>query len=168
MGKRFTKAYENDKLYGRAASFLIDVQIWLLGVLRKYFRDVVLHYDYTDFMKAMKEDLLPLIGEVGLYTLENWQKRLKEKNKTEKRKQVLACIDIVKKVLENHGLQHFERESKYHLINRFSPKKFPDQKIKRSHVPHLYSFLYYARPEYFENLKKQEENAAAVEFRQKS
>jgi hypothetical protein len=167
LGKRFTKAYENDKLYARASSFLQDVQIWLLGVLKRYFRDEVLRFNHVDFMRAIKEDLLPLVGEVGLYLLDNWQRRLKEKKKMDKRKMVQTCIDIVKSILENHGYQHLEKETKYNMMNRFGPKKCPKDVRKRSHVKQIYSYVHYARPEYFESEKKKEDLAEEVEFSKK-
>ena len=79
-------------------------------------------------MKAIKCDLGPLLGEVGLWVLTNYSNRLKEKGKTEKRKGALIAIDIVKNYLEN-GLDYLSKESKYHFINKLSPKKFPDQLI---------------------------------------
>jgi len=38
---------------------------------------------------------------------------------------VKVALEIVKLVLEK-GVKHFEKESKYHLVNRYSPKKCPE------------------------------------------
>ena len=72
----------------------------MVGVLVQYLVKQVLHFDHADFMKAMKEDVQPLLGEVGLWALTNYCNRQKEKGKLEKKK-------------------------KYYFMNKFSPKKLP-------------------------------------------
>jgi hypothetical protein len=37
----------------------------MLGVLSKYFLKQVLRFDHPDFLKAIKLDVGPLLGEVG-------------------------------------------------------------------------------------------------------
>jgi hypothetical protein len=98
----------------------------MIGVLAKYFIKTVLHFSHEDFMKAVKLDIPPLLGEIGLWVLTNYCNRQKEKGKADKRKQGQVAIDIVKSYLEQN-LDYLGKENKYHFINKFSPKKFPDQ-----------------------------------------
>ena len=58
----------------------------MVGVLSKYFIKTVLHYSHEDFLKAIKLDIPPLLGEVGLWVMNNYCNRQKEKGKAEKRK----------------------------------------------------------------------------------
>ncbi len=48
-------------------------------------------------------------------------------------------------------------------MNRFSPKKCPDQQIKRSQIEHLYSWSHYAPQSWYDHLKKLEEEARTAE-----
>lgn len=43
--------------------------IWLPGVLLKYMVNSVLHFSKLDFIKALKYDLGPILGEVGLFMI---------------------------------------------------------------------------------------------------
>ena len=43
--------------------------------MRKYFIKSVLHFNHADFMKAMKLDIGPLLGDVGLWVLTNYSNR---------------------------------------------------------------------------------------------
>jgi hypothetical protein len=47
----------------------------MIGVMRKYFISTVLRYSHSDFMKAMKLDLGPLLGEVGIWVMTNYANR---------------------------------------------------------------------------------------------
>jgi hypothetical protein len=47
----------------------------MVGVLVRYFVKQVLHFDHTDFLKAVKEDIQPLLGELGLWALTNYSMR---------------------------------------------------------------------------------------------
>ena len=67
----FINALNKDRLYTRPVGFMTDQQIWLLGVSARYFLHNVLHFDHTDFMKAIRWDLQPLLSELGLWVLEN-------------------------------------------------------------------------------------------------
>jgi hypothetical protein len=49
-----------------------DQQIWMIGVLVRYFVKKVLSFDHADFMKALKEDINPLLGDLGLWALHNY------------------------------------------------------------------------------------------------
>ena len=96
----------------------------MVGVLVQYLVKQVLHFDHADFMKAMKEDVQPLLGEVGLWALTNYCNRQKEKGKLEKKKMGTVALDIVKSYLEC-GLDYIGQETKYYFMNKFSPKKLP-------------------------------------------
>ena len=82
----FSAALGKDRLYQRPVGFMQDQQIWMIGVLVRYFVKQVLSFDHPDFMKAMKEDINPLLGELGLWALTNYSMRQKEKGKADKKK----------------------------------------------------------------------------------
>lgn len=75
----FSNALGKDRLYKRPVGFMQDQQIWMIGVLVRYLVKKVLHFDHADFLKAIKEDIQPLLGEVGLWALTNYSMRQKEK-----------------------------------------------------------------------------------------
>jgi hypothetical protein len=81
----------------------------MIGVLTKYFVKQVLRFDHQDFMKAMRNDLPPLLGEMGLWVLTNYANRQQEKGKTEKRKMAQVAIEIVKNYQEN-GFDYLGKE----------------------------------------------------------
>lgn len=155
---RFSNAMRKDQLYKRATSYMTDGLIWMLKVLKLYMVDTVLRFDHADFLKAVTDDVPPLVSEVGIWILENSIVREKELGNTERMKQYKTCLDIVKKIMDK-GIDYFSKEGKYHLMNKFSPKKCPDHHIKRSGIKFLYSFKNYARPEYFQHLDQMEEDA---------
>lgn len=86
MKTTFSQALQKDRLYLRPAGFIQQNQIWMIGVLTKYFIKTVLHFSHEDFLKAVKIDIQPLLGDVGLWILTNYCNRQKEKGKTDKRK----------------------------------------------------------------------------------
>ena len=45
----------------------------MVGVLVKYFVNQVLRFDHQDFVRAIKTDLGPLLGDTGLWALKNYQ-----------------------------------------------------------------------------------------------
>ncbi len=60
----------------------------------------------------------------------NWLSRVKELgNDRELEKKIKVVIDIIRKI-EEKGAEYFEKESRYHLTNKFSPKKLPEQQQK--------------------------------------
>lgn len=63
-------------------------------------------------------------------------------------------MEIVEKYLEN-GLDVLGEEKKYNFINKFGPKKCPEQQVKRDSITHLYSWTHYAPINYFEHIKKE-------------
>lgn len=163
----FSQALGRDRLYQRPAGFMQDQQIWMIGVLTRYFVKKVLNFDHADFMKAIKEDIQPLLGEVGLWILTNYSNRQKEKNLPEKKKRAQVAIEIVKSYLE-HGYDNIGQEKKYYFMNKFSPKKFPDQQIKRESIEFIYSWMHYAPQQWFEHLRRLEEEAKISEDRKKN
>jgi MYND finger len=134
----------------------MDQQIWMVGVLSKYFVNQVLRFNHQDFMRALRQDLAPLLGEMGMWVLTNYANRQQEKGKTEKRKMALVCVDIIKKYIEE-GYDYLGKEGKYNLINKFGPKKCPAQQIHREHLPFLYSWMHYAPQTWYKHVKKLEE-----------
>lgn len=163
----FSHALGRDRLYQRAAGFMQDQQIWMLGVLTRYLVRHVLHFDHADFMKAFKEDVHPLLGEVGVWLLTNYAERQKEKGKTEKKKQAGVALDIVKSYLE-HGFDQIGQEKKYHFMNKYSPKKLPAAQVKRENLPFIYSWMHYAPQQWFEHIRKLEDDARLAEERKKN
>lgn len=69
---KFDEAMKKDMLYKKATAFMNNGMIWLLKVLKLYFVNSVLRFDYKDFTKAIKLDLPPLFSHVGLWIMENW------------------------------------------------------------------------------------------------
>lgn len=74
---------------------------------------------------------------------------------------IKVAIDIINKSekIDQKGNRYFDTESKYHLTNKYSPKKCPDLQQFRSKIKPLYSYSFYARPEYFENIDKEKREA---------
>jgi hypothetical protein len=139
----------------------------MIGVLCQYFVKQVLHFDHADFVKAIKEDLHPILGEVGVWVLTNYCNTQKLKGKTEKKKQGSVALEILRNYLE-HGLDQLGIEKKYLFINKYSPKKLPEQQIKRESIPFIYSWMHYAPQAWFEHIKKLEEEAKTSEERKKN
>lgn len=75
MKTSFSAALGKDRLYQRPVGFMQDQQIWMVGVLTRYFIKTVLHYDHQDFIKAIKEDVAPLLGELGIWAITNYMNR---------------------------------------------------------------------------------------------
>ena len=65
----FSNALAKDRLYHRPCGFINDQQIWMLGVQLQYYQDSVLRMDHADFMVALRTDLGPVLGDVGLWSL---------------------------------------------------------------------------------------------------
>jgi hypothetical protein len=67
-----------DHLYKNATAFMNNGMIWLMKVLKQYMAKQVLHFNYQDFIIALKEDLPPLFSNVGIWILETYLTRLRE------------------------------------------------------------------------------------------
>jgi len=151
----FSAALGKDRLYHKPCGFLNDQQIWMMGVQLNYLIDTCLRFSHADFMKALKLDLGPILGDLGLWSLKCLQDQAKENGENELKKKYAAAHEIVEKYLEN-GFDTLSNEKKYHMMNKFSPKKCPDQQIKRETIRHLYSWNHYAPIEWFNFQRRQE------------
>ena len=87
--------------------------------------DSVLRFDHRDFLKALKIDLGPILGDVGLWALQCQLDTAKERKENDLKKKISVCIDLIEKYMEN-GFGALGEEKKYNFINKFGPKKFPD------------------------------------------
>ena len=76
LKETFSAKLEKDRMYQRQAGFVTDQQIWMIGVLCKYFLRKVMHFSHEDFMTAFKVDLGPLLGDTGLWALKNYEERM--------------------------------------------------------------------------------------------
>jgi len=56
---------KKDHLYKKATSFMNNGNIWQLKVLKLYFVNQVLRFSYQDFIKAINDDLPPLMSHIG-------------------------------------------------------------------------------------------------------
>ena len=121
----FMTALGRDRMYKRPCGSVNDNQIWMIGVLVKYLVTSVLRMNHSDFVKAIKEDLGPILGDTGLWALKNYQTRQAEKGKEDKKKMVRTAIDLIEKYNES-GFDVLGKESKYNLLNKWGPKKCPD------------------------------------------
>jgi hypothetical protein len=98
----------------------------MLGVQINYMVESVLRFDHTDFLKALRVDLGPILGDVGLWALNCQLDQAKEQKDNELKKKLGVCIDVVEKYLES-GFDMLGDEKKYNFMNKFGPKKCPEQ-----------------------------------------
>jgi TPR repeat protein len=161
MQETFSAKLGKDRMYQRAAGFVTDQQIWMIGVLMKYFLRKVMHYSHDDFMTAFKVDLGPLLGESGLWALRNYELRMKEAGKEDKKKKARNAIDLITEYLEN-GWDNLGKLTKYNLKNRYGPKKLPDQAVERTSVKHIYAWMHYAPLSFFQHTRKMEDLVGAA------
>lgn len=145
----FMAALAKDRMYKRPCGSVTDQQIWLVGVLVKYFVNTVLRFNHRDFMHAIRQDLGPILGETGLWALKNYQVRQADKGNEEKKRMARTASDLVTKYLES-GFDNIGKETKYNLANRFGPKKCPDKAILKADVPIVYSWAHYAPQAWYE------------------
>jgi len=136
-------------MYKRQCGAVTDQQIWMIGVLTQYFVKCVMRFDHKDFVRAIKTDLGPLLGDTGLWALKNYQTYQTMKGNDEKKKIARNAVDLITKYLET-GLDMLGSENKYNMLNRFGPKKCPAKKIARSSIDILYSWAHYAPMAWFE------------------
>lgn len=145
----FMAVLGRDRMYKRPCGSVTDQQIWMLGVLTKYFVKQVLHFSHRDFITAIRVDLGPILGETGLWALRNYQQRQVDKGNSEKKLKARVAIDLVNKYLES-GLDVLSQLKKYESLNRFNPKKMPDRQVRRSDIKFIYSWIHYAPSAWFE------------------
>lgn len=148
LKEAFSAKLGKDRLYERPSGFVTDQQIWLIGVLMKYFMRNVIHFEHEDFLTAVNVDLGPLLGETGLWALHNYEERMKAKGKTDKRKKAQVAQDLIEEYLKN-GLEKLGKLSMYNMKNKYSPKKVPAEKQMRSSLPFIYSWTFYAPLSWF-------------------
>jgi len=90
-------------------------------------------------MRAIRLDLGPVLGDLGLWVLRCKLDEAKAAKDNELKKKLQVMIDLVEKYMES-GTSVLEQEKKYNFINKYGPKKCPDQQIKRDSIKHLYSW----------------------------
>ena len=115
----------------------------------------MLRFDHKDFIKAVKADLGPVLGDLGLWVLRQLQDQAKAKKDVELKRKYAVLIDIVEKYLDG-GLEILGVEKKYFFANKYGPKKCPDQQKKRSDERHLYTWSHFAPQGYFDHHRKLE------------
>ena len=125
MKAQFGSALSKDQIYKRPSGFLNEMQFWMLGVQIEYFINSVLRFDHKDFMKAMKYDLGPILGDVGLWCIKDLLDNAKQRKDPEMKKKYQVAFDIVEKYNSN-GFETLGIEKKYNFTNKFGPKKCPD------------------------------------------
>ena len=70
----------------------------MIGVLMKYFLNKVMHFSHDDFMTAFRVDLGPLLGECGLWVLKNYEVRMSDKGRDDKKK-LARCLGFFSDVI---------------------------------------------------------------------
>lgn len=90
-----------------------------------------------------------MLGDTGLWALKNYLSSQTLKANDEKKKMARTAIDLVSKYLET-GFDVLGAENKYNMLNRFGPKKQPANRVARSTIPILYSWMHYAPLGWFE------------------
>ena len=80
MKVAFSTALGKDRMYHRPCGFLNDQQIWMLGIQIEYMLSSVLRFSHQDFLKAMRNDLGPILGDTGIWSLKCLQEQAKEQN----------------------------------------------------------------------------------------
>lgn len=68
----FMAALGRDRMYKRQCGAVTDQQIWMIGVLVKYFVNQVLRFGHADFIRAISIDLGPILGDTGIWALKNY------------------------------------------------------------------------------------------------
>ena len=97
----------------------------MLGVNVNYFLNSVLRFDHKDFIKAMKVDLGPILGNTGLWALRCLSNHAKEVKDMDLKKKAAVATELIEKFLES-GFDVLGEEKKYNFINKFGPKKCPE------------------------------------------
>jgi len=122
----FSAALTKDRLYSKPAGFITDQQIWMLGVDVHYLLHTALRFNHKDFLRALKVDFGPVMGQTGLWVLKNLLTAAKEAGDNELKKKISVALEIVEKYLES-GYEGFVDEKKYNFVNKFGPKKCPNE-----------------------------------------
>lgn len=161
MKDSFSDRLGKDRLYERPSGCITDQQIWMVGVLMKYFMNEVMHFEHEDFLTALSVDLGPLLGETGLWFIHNYEIRQQDKNKTEKRKLAKVAQELISEYMAN-GLEKLGKLSMYNMKNKYCPKKLPNEKRTRSEIKFIYSWSHYAPLDWFQSKRKMEDKTKDV------
>ena len=73
------------------------------------------------------------------------------------KKKCQTAIELIEKHLEStmgKDEQALNDEKRYHFVNKFSPKKCPNEEIKREDIRHLYSWTHHAPLQWFQHFNK--------------
>jgi len=95
LKESFSDRLDKDRMYKKAAGFVTDQQIWLIGILCKYFMRQVMHFNHEDFLTACRVDLGPILGEIGLWFLKQYEQRCADKGKDDKKKKARCAQDLI-------------------------------------------------------------------------
>ena len=77
----------------------------------------------------------------GLWMAKRFAARSKLEGDADGRKRATTVADIIEKHMDEQDGQAFlADEKKYNFINKFGPKKLPDQVVARSSLKHLYTW----------------------------
>lgn len=98
-----------------------------------------MRFDHPDFVKAIKLDLGPVLGDLGAWAAKCHLERAKESGDSDLKKKWQVVLDIIDKNIES-GLDVLGEEKKYNFMNKFGPKKCPNDQVKREDIKHLYSW----------------------------
>lgn len=71
-------------------------------------------------------DLGVILGDVGKWVIDCMLNDAKERGDKDAKKLLSCASDIIESYMEN-GLDVLSQEKKYNFMNKFGPKKFPDQ-----------------------------------------
>lgn len=81
----------------------------------------------------------PVLGDTGLWALKCIQDQAKEQKNNDLKKRAMVATELIEKYMES-GLEILGEEKKYHFINKFSPKKCPNEQVKRDDIAVSYSW----------------------------
>ena len=104
-------------------------------------------------MNALNVDLGPIMGDIGIWVCQQLIDFCKTKGDNDMKKKYMVCKEILEKYLEDK-LDYLGQEKKYQFLNKFGPKKCPDQQQKRAQLRNLYSWYHYAPISWFNQIRK--------------
>lgn len=84
-----------------------------------------------------------------------------EKGNDEKKKLGRLATDLLTKYMET-GFDLLGKESKYNSLNRYGPKRCPDQQVHRSEIKFLYSWSHYAPLTWFNDQREMQKAIEAA------
>ena len=108
----FSTALQRDKLYHRPCGHITDQMIWIVGVQMQYLVENVIRYDHADFLNALKLDLGPILGDIGIWVCKQFIDFNKVSGNNESKKKYMVCQEIIEKYLENK-FDFLGQEKKY-------------------------------------------------------